>query len=153
MHTAPSVSYPVGRSAFAAGLQAAIVLAGLAAAAAWSVQSSTFGWRQGLAFGAVLVGAALATLAWLRSPTGTLHWDGNGWNWQEGRQTGPGDPEPALDLQSRMLVKWRPAAGRARWLWLEKQSAPAHWDALRRAVYSRARAPVPRAGEPPAAEQ
>jgi hypothetical protein len=58
-----------------------------------------------------------------------------------------------LDLQSRMLLRWRGEGGPARWLWLERASDASHWDALRRAVYSRASTHVPAAGKPPAAEQ
>ncbi|HYE41575.1 MAG TPA: hypothetical protein VEB23_16685 [Ramlibacter sp.] len=163
MHAAPSVTYPVGRSAFAARLQAALGLLGLAAASAWAWQSPSFGWRQALAFGGVLAGAALAFTSWRRSPAGHLRWDGEAWQWEEGASSTPGRPETALDLQSAMLLRWRPQAGRALWLWVERASDASHWDALRRAVYSRASASIPAfpesgkapptAGQPPAAEQ
>lgn len=153
MHAAPSVTYPVGRSAFAARLQAVPCLLGLAAAIAWSLQSPSFGWRQALAFASVLACAALAWGAWRRSPAGDLRWDGTAWQWEEGAACAPGQPELALDLQSAMLLRWRPDAGRALWMWVERASDASHWDALRRAVYSRASTPVPPAGQPPAAEQ
>jgi toxin CptA len=153
MHAAPSVSYPVGRSAFAAGLYALAALAGLAVASAWSVQSGTFGWRQALAFGAVATCGLLALAAWQRSPAGVLRWNGLDWSWEERGLAGAGHPEIAFDLQNRILLRWQPETGRVRWLWLESARDPAHWEALRRAVYSRASAPVPPAGEPPPAEQ
>jgi hypothetical protein len=153
MHAAPSVSYPVGRSAFAARLYAAAGLAGLGVAVAWSVQSDTFGWRQGLTLLTVAACGLLASAAWQRSPTGVLRWTGDGWSWEEGGLAGAGHPEIAFDLQNRMLLRWQPETGRVRWLWLESARDPAHWEALRRAVYSRASAPVPPAGEPPPAEQ
>ena len=66
-------------------------------------------------------------------------------------------------LQSVLLLRWRSDTGRIRWFWLERKSDVSHWDALRRAVYSRASAPIPAfpargkepppAGPPPAAEQ
>ena len=162
MHAAPSVSYPVGRSAFAAGLYGALALLGLLAVSAWALQSPT-GWRPLAGFAAVLATAALAWLGWRRAPSGTLRWDGALWHWEEPGAVCTGQPELALDLQSRMLLRFRPDAGGARWLWLERASAPSHWDALRRAVYSRASAPIPAfpqggkepppAGKPPAAEQ
>jgi hypothetical protein len=153
MHAPPSVTYPVGRSPFAAWLYALAGLAGLGVALAWSVQSDTFGWRQALALAAVFACASLAAAAWRRSPTGVLRWDGLGWTWEEGAFAGAGRPEIALDLQNRMLLRWQPGGGRVRWLWVERASDPAHWEALRRAVYSRASTPVPPAGEPPPAEQ
>ena len=163
MHAAPSVTYPVGRSAFAAWLCALAALAGLAVAIAWSVQSGAFGWRQVLAFAAVFACGGLALTAWRRSPTGVLRWDGAGWSWEEGTLVAGGHPEIALDLQNRLLLRWQPETGRVRWLWLESARDPAQWEALRRAVYSRASAPdptfpptgkeTPPAGEPPTAEQ
>lgn len=153
MHAAPSVTYPVGRSRFAALLVGTLQGLGLAAATLWAVLAPGFGWRQAAAFAAVLVFGSLAWIAWLRSPSGLLQW-GARWQWQAGGTTWAGDVECALDLQSRMLLRFRPEAGRPRWLWVERKSDPSHWDALRRAVYSRASLPLPEAGKPPpAAEQ
>ena len=164
MHSAPSVSYPVGRSPFAAWAGVLLSGAGLLVATAWSLQTAALGWRQAAAFALVFACAAFAHAAWRRSHTGVLQWDGLGWTWQdEGGCTGAGQPEIALDLQSRLLLRWLPEGGGVRWLWVERQSAPSHWDALRRAVYSRASAPIPAfphgakesppTGKPPAAEQ
>lgn len=162
MHSAPSVSYPVGRSAFAGRAALALGAAGLAVIALWSLQAP-FGWRQLAALAALLACAGLAWDAWRRSPAGLLRWDGLEWTWEESGLAAAGQPELALDLQSRLLLRWRPEQGGARWLWLERESAASHWDALRRAVYSRANAPIPAfsrggkerqpAGKPPAAEQ
>jgi toxin CptA len=151
MHAAPSVSYPVGRSAFAGALLALLLGAGLAAVVAFTVQSQAFGWRQALAWVALASGGVLAALSWLHSTRGLLRWDGLAWQWEEGGSAGVGQPEIALDLQSRLLLRWRAEGGPPRWLWLEQASAPSHWEALRRAVYSRASA-LP-TGPPPAAEQ
>ena len=153
MHAAPSVSYPVGRSAFALALVVLLTALGLAVAVAWTLQSDHAGWRQALAFAAVAACGAAAVLAWWRSPTGVLRWDGAAWWWEEGGEGRSGRPEIALDLQNRLLLRWQPEAGRVRWLWAERARDFAHWDALRRAVYSRASTPVPPAGEPPTAEQ
>ena len=153
MHAAPSVTYPVGRSAFAAQVLAGAALAGLAAACAWAWQSDAFGWRQGLAFAALTACSALAAATWRRTPAGVLCWDGLAWTSEEGGAVGSGRPEVALDLQSRLLLRWSADGAPTRWYWVERLSAPAHWEALRRAVYSRASTPLPPAGEPPAAEQ
>jgi hypothetical protein len=154
MHAPPSVTYPVGRSAFAGAAIAAVAAAGLLGACAWTLQSSVFGWRQLAGFAAVAACAGLALLAWWRSPRGTLRWDGLAWQWEEGGQVAAGRPDIALDLQSRLLLRWRGDGSGARWLWLERKSDVSHWDALRRAVYSRASTPpVAPAGPPPAAEQ
>ena len=143
MHAAPSVTYPVGRSAFAGALLLAPALAGLAVAILWTVQSHAPGWRQALAFACGAAAAAFAAAAWVRSPAGRLHWTGAGWQWEEGAGPRPGQAVLALDLQSRMLLRWRGDDAAVRWLWVERASDPSHWDALRRAVYSRASAPIP----------
>jgi toxin CptA len=152
MHSAPSVNYPVGRSPFAARVAALLVLAGLACALAWSLLAP-LGWRQTLAFAAVAAGAGLARRGWLRAARGLLRWDGLAWAWEEGDRSAPGRPEVALDFQSRLLVRWREEGGGAGWLWLERASDPPRWEALRRAVYSRASAQGPVDGHPPAAER
>ena len=152
MHGAPSVSYPVGRSAFAGRVVAALVLTGLGAVLAWAFQAPA-GWRQAAGLATVLASGAFALLAWWRSPAGLLRWDGTGWTWEEGARVSTGRPELALDLQDRLLLRWRGDEGSGRWLWLEGASDGSHWDALRRAVYSRASTPVHAAGKPPAAEQ
>ncbi|QJW85046.1 hypothetical protein HK414_20465 [Ramlibacter terrae] len=139
----------MGRSRFALGVLAFGWAAGLAPASLWTVQADAAGWRQALAFGAVAVAGALAAAAWLRSPHGRLAWDGGGWRWEEEG----GRPEIALDLQSRMLLRWRSDAGAVRWLAPERNAAPAHWDALRRAVYSPASTDAPHGAAPPVARR
>src|SRR5262245_42496411 len=141
MHAAPSVNYPVGRSAFALALAAGFTALGLLVAVAW-LRSADAGWRQALAFGAVAACGAAAASAWWRSPAGLLRWDGVDWSWEEGGEMRSGHPGIALDLQNRMLLRWQPETGRVRWLWLERARDSAHWDALRRAVYSRAAPPA-----------
>ena len=138
MHAAPSVSYPVGRSRFAAGLLSLLWLAGLAAVVAWTLSEPAAGWRQGLALVLVLACGLFALAAWRRSPAGTLAWDGGAWNFAERGQRPGGRIELRIDLQARLLLAWVPAQGRTRHLWLERNAAPERWDALRRAVYSRA---------------
>lgn len=152
MHSAPSVSYPVGRSAFALRLAAALALLGLGAVAAWTWQAATPGWRQAVGLAAVILAGAAAWRAWLASPRGVLRWTGGEWAWDEGGQVVTGAVALALDLQSHLLLRWD-GAGAARWFWLERSAAPADWDALRRAVYSRASLAAPQQGTPPAAER
>ena len=84
MHAAPSVSYPVGRSAFAGRLYALAALLGLAVAVLWCLQSPDINWRHALVLATVLVAAACARHGWRASPCGTLRWDGAAWQWEEG---------------------------------------------------------------------
>ncbi|QDL38879.1 hypothetical protein [Rhodoferax sediminis] len=151
MHSAPSVSYPVGRSrvwALALGLA---WLGGALLTGAWCAQADSVGWRQWLAVACVLAGAGVALAGWLASPLGELQWDGVGWCWLA---RGAGGEQVAglltvhLDLQRCLLIHLRGAGCGRRWLWLEQRREPARWDDLRRAVYSRARAAADEARAP-----
>ena len=152
MHGAPSVSYPVGRSAW---LGLLIALAWMAAALAWAA----WAW-QGASPVRLAVGAAATTAAgawaacwWWRLPDGLIEWDGGSWRWSPAG-AGPeaaGRVSPALDAQSALLLRWHAQEGHRAWLWTERSRLPARWDALRRAVYSRADAGALPGAEPPTA--
>ena len=151
MHAAPPVTYPVARSPRAALLVLLASGAGLAALAAWLVQSDSPGWRQGLAGAVWLVATAWATIAWALSPRGSIAWSGTDWCWTPaGAPRGrAGELALALDFQSFFLARWEPPGGGGVWLWLERQGDPARWNALRRAVYSRARIAAPQGATRP----
>jgi toxin CptA len=154
MHAAPSVSFPVGRSAFAGRALAVLSLLGAVAIVGWCLQADAPGWRHAAAIGALVACDILAAIGWWRSPQGELRWDGLAWQWDEGGRVFAGRPELALDLQARLLVRWRGQGSAARWLSLERKSAPSHWDALRRALYSPASGtPAPPPAHSPPAEQ
>ncbi|MBX3586572.1 MAG: hypothetical protein KF796_08000 [Ramlibacter sp.] len=139
MHNAPSVTYPVGRSRFSAGLMAIVWCAGLAATGAWALQAGETGWRLGLMVAVVLLSGGWALHAHHTAPAGLLRWDGQAWSWRgPAPQDEAGQPVVALDLQRWLLLRW--TGGRhSRWFWLARASAPAQWRALRRAVHARAR--------------
>ncbi|MFT4269322.1 MAG: hypothetical protein QM586_19230 [Xenophilus sp.] len=143
MRSAPAVSYPVGRSRFAAGLFLALWLGGAGGAGLWWLQAGGSGWRPALLAAALVLSALAAGTGWVRVPPGPLHWDGAHWSLgPDGEALRMAAAVVGLDLQRVLLVRLA-AAGRApRWLWLERAWAPGRWDALRRAVYCR----------PPAAE-
>jgi toxin CptA len=149
MHSAPSVTYPVGRCHFEALLMAAAWLAGAASLAAWIVHAPGASWRPLLAAALLAATAAVAIRHWRGAAEGQLAWNGEAWHLDAAGGSSPGRVEAVLDLQNRLLVRWLPAeAGeRARaWSWLERKRAPAHWDALRRTVYSPARTDAPPGG-------
>jgi toxin CptA len=151
MHSAPSVSYPVGRSYFAAGLLLAIWLSGAACVALWSVQVRPPGMQLGASVLLVLAVGLCAAWNWWRAPQGDLSWDGENWNWPAVGQGGTGSPEVSLDLQHWLLLRW--TGGHApRWLWLERAGRTERWEDLRRAVYSRARPQALRQHQPAAAK-
>ena len=152
MHGAPAVSYPVGRCRFAGWLLAVAWLAGAAACGAWAWQVDGPAWQRALAAGLLVLAGAAALRSALLAPQGILAWTGASWRWQAEGQAQAGSPTRALDLQRWLLVHWTADAGGTAWLWLEQRSAPADWDALRRAVYSRARPEAPGAPQPPMAK-
>jgi len=140
------VRCPVTRSGTAGIALATVIAASAVVIAAW--------WKSGspadglspvfLGFGLWSVTAALAALAWLRSPRGVLEWDGAQWWWTPaGTALSVACQKPPtvhLDLQRFLLVSVFPE-GRRTWLALEKRQAPQRWSAFRRAVYSPARPP------------
>ncbi|MBI5279380.1 MAG: hypothetical protein HY854_23310 [Burkholderiales bacterium] len=138
MHGAPSVSYPVARCRFALAVAALLWALGAGALAAWARQSAVAPSLLAAAVGVWAAAGALAAVSWLRSPAGELRWTGSEWTF---RGVPAGAPEVAVDLQRWLLVRLA-GGGRHAWLWLERGQG-ADWDALRRAVYSRASAKVP----------
>lgn len=155
MHSAPSVEYPAGRSAFQARLDASLALAWLGMQAAWWIS---------------LEGAALPGGWWFSGLVGLLAWLALNWRaraavrgrlcWEPAARRQAGlPPQPgampgswiwrseayrhgtelaslrwSIDLQHRVLLHLRNAAGVGWWVWLERDSAPADWQALREAL-------------------
>lgn len=155
MQNAPSVSYPVGRSAFWGGVLLLLGLAGLLNLALWwwllGPQQRGEPAQQGWLAGGLLfcvVWAAWAQLGWRYSPVGRLQWDAlaqavrgeraaGAWRWHSDAFR-DGAPllgvSVVLDLQSRLLLRLVDPDGRLRWLWAERWSDPQRWHALRQAL-------------------
>lgn len=155
MHGAPSVSYPVGRSAFQGLLLVLAWGAGALAWAAWAWLGAASPSRLAAGLAASVLPGAWAARWWWRQPVGWLSWDGSGWTWSPGdgedRPAGvAGALDAALDLQSALLLRWR-GQGPPSWFWAERRRLPARWVAMRRAVYSRADADALPGAEPPSA--
>ena len=154
MYNAPSVSYPVGRSAFYGWCLVGIGLAGWLA---WGSLHAMVHWGQAApltdvqsAFGLLICGGwtAVAVWQWRQSPQGQLHWDAGGmpavrdarpglWRWQPAGRTRSLDVARVrlvLDGQAHCLLRMEcPGAG-ARWLWVDARQDPRRWDDLRRAL-------------------
>jgi toxin CptA len=148
MHSAPSVSYPVGRSRFAAAFLLLIWLGAAAATGLWGAQLQAASWRLGAAALVLAATGLWAAWNWCHAPAGTLAWDGDAWNWSEHSRTQPAEPIVSLDLQRCLLLRCRTGES-TRWLWLERGWRTERWDDLRRALYSRARPQALRLDEPP----
>jgi hypothetical protein len=151
MHSAPLVSYPVGRSRYAAALLLLAWLLGAAVIALWWLQSPSPGWRlSGASF--VLAAAGIgAAWNWWHCVPGVLAWDGEAWCWSEARGERAGAIEVSLDLQHCLLLRWT-SGDASHWFWLERAGSAERWDDLRRAVYSRAKLEALPDGRPPAAK-
>ena len=144
MHNAPSVTYPVGRLFLERAVTLALV--GLALAATVTmVVAQPWGWGPAL----TLCSGLLAWAVQRRSPwlsSGDLSWDGKEW-WLSREVASPaGRIRVEWDLQGFLLLRFeplteevshRPWVAGGQWVWLARQSDPATWADLRRAVYCR----------------
>lgn len=144
MHSAPSVSYPVGRSRLLGLLLFAVWLGGVAAAGALASAPGAL-WRSALVAATAVLAGLAAGRWWWRSAQGQLQSDGLRWAWLP--HTGAG-AQPLgmltvhLDVQRALLVRGEQPGAAPLWLWLEQGAAPGRWDDLRRAVYSPASPPA-----------
>src|SRR2546421_10055169 len=107
MHSAPAVSYPVARSALAGIAMLAVWLTGAAGMALWILHGGPAPVIALSAVGAALAIGAIVLRAWLRSPAGTLAWDGESWSWTTRVGSQSGKPEVALDAQRVLLLRWQ----------------------------------------------
>jgi hypothetical protein len=139
MHRAPALSFPVGRSRFLGALVVSTAPAGTLVGVLWYAGAAPSPWRHWLF---VLVSLAVFVMAfetWRKAPSGILAWDGRSWNW-----TGACAPTVVsghlavhLDLQFCLMLSLRPGSGARIWLCPERRQDVLHWNALRRAVFSR----------------
>lgn len=136
MHSAPAVSYPVGRSTMRTLMYVLPALLAALGCGAWAWQSAS---PDIVRIPVLLLGGlvlAQAVRAALQPPQGQLIWDGQSWRWDTVAGTELGSVHARLDGQQRLLLEFRPLQGRAIWLWLECGEAPLIWSDLRRAVYA-----------------
>ena len=136
MHSAPAVTYPVGRSRFYGALVAVVALVSVAVGVLWLDHPGARGWRSWLyalsALGMVFV------VGWraFRSPRGSLHWDGEGWTWTTARLPMRATVHLHADFLFCLVLGLRTEDGKHCWLWPERSHDPIRWSALRRAVFS-----------------
>ncbi len=137
MHSAPAVSYPVGRCHIQAWLTGALWGLGALVCALWILAAGQVAWPQALALLVWAAGGMLAWRDWQRAPAGTLRWDGQQWAWLSPADSQAGSVQQALDAQRWLLLTFHPQGGRPRWLWLTQEADPTRWQALRRALVAR----------------
>lgn len=138
MHSAPAVSYPVGRSRFQGWLVLLTALVSALTLLTWTGQADAVTARH-LAAGVVwLASTGLAAWHGWHSPTGVLSWDGIGWSWNCANCRLAVVPDVTLDLQTCLLLRLHAGAGLAGlWVWPEQRASPQRWLALRRAVFGK----------------
>ncbi|AMM25539.1 hypothetical protein [Variovorax sp. PAMC 28711] len=145
MHSAPSVTYPVGRSRYATRLLALIWAAGACCAGAACYSLDHVGWRGLLLVASTVLAGAAALGSLIKAPVANLAFDGQRWSLSGEPSQQIADAIVVLDFQVLLLVRLDVPRASARWLWLERRAQPAIWHDVRRALYSRAPSAVERA--------
>ncbi len=140
MHSAPAVTYPVGRSSFQVWLLCLTGLASVLVGLLWQYQGGPIGWRHGLYALTAVVCGFFAFRAWRLTPDGNLRWDGQTWSCTARQLSVSGMVTVHFDLQFCMVLSLRSGDADRIWLWPERRRDPVRWNALRRAVYSHAAA-------------
>lgn len=135
MHRPPAVAWNVIFSRWQKYLVTSLVLfAGLA----WAVFTVGQGWGvTSLALLlALLVAVLLSAMAQRNAPIGQLRWDGEHWYWIADQDLTVRNMVLVMDFQLMMLLQVTFDKGQRHWFWLDADSKPSHWIALRRAIVS-----------------
>ena len=146
MHSAPSVSYPVGRFVGWCALQvtSVLLLAGVAMVLTWQAQHGLL--PVSVIGSAGLLSAVWLWRAWCAAPAGVLAWaqsrdgrSGGAWFWRT-------DDTDAIErvvelsvmllLQDHMCLSIQVAGQGRRTVWLSAASAPARWHGMRQALWA-----------------
>ena len=139
MHSAPSVSYPVGRSRNAERVLLISWGLGVCAVSIACVRTPSIGWREGLL---LLTAIGAGIMAWIGAirhlASADLIFDGQHWTASGKAPIQTARASVALDLQFLLLVCLSQSGRTRRWIWLDRNAMPARWPDLRRALYSRA---------------
>jgi hypothetical protein len=134
MHSAPAVSYPVGRSSIQVLVFLAPGLLGGVVLAAWVMHGGQSASVHGVALLLWLLTSLPVFHALRQTASGMLRWDGQQWTWEAGNHRLAGRTLRRLDWQAVLLLEFRSADGATLWLWPERRTAPLRWDDLRRAL-------------------
>ncbi|MEO8023257.1 hypothetical protein [Polaromonas sp.] len=142
MHSAPPVTYPMGRSHFQGLALLALWVAGATALVLWWRIAQSVDWRLWVMLAGVLAFGLAAGRGWKNSPVGHLRWDGQDWCWEsQGYRSGMPARHltVALDLQRSLLLRLENHDHATLWLWASRSAMPERWLDLRCAVHSRRR--------------
>lgn len=157
MHCAPSVSHPVGRSAFVGWFLLAVALCGLTVHVIWTMSEQSMGTGAFQALSGALWGGLLlhAVWRWWRMPTGTLTWQPvsspdavsnssaapTGWWWCSAAypdRVSLSNLQVTLRLNNLVVLRWRLVTGRVFWVCVQRQEGNLAWHALQRALTAHA---------------
>lgn len=137
MHSAPSVSFPLGRSRFGLAIVLLLIMSGAAAQTAWMLQSQSLGFVHMLGCLIWSIGATLALRYWVNTQSGELAWTGANWIWTAQHASGEVSAKLVFDFQSILLLRLIFPEGASYWFWVQQNAAPARWLDLRRALVNR----------------
>ncbi len=129
------VSYAVHRSGCEAALLGITLLAGWVTQVVWMVTSLGMGVPQISGVLLCLATGGFAAWHWRSGHDGILNWNGTHWNWNCQGATAVVTPEVILDFQQVVLLRLHAVQGYSLWVWPQKNTAPEHWLALRRALF------------------
>lgn len=138
MHPAPAVSFSVLRSRRYLLVCAIFLAVSIAQCASFLLSESGGVWRGLLLLGTSVVAGVAGCVEWFRAPQGVLRWDGRQWYWGTADRDVPCRVWVTLDFQSVVVVRMQLEQGVFQYLWLDEANAPPRWQALRRALLSRA---------------
>jgi toxin CptA len=146
MHSAPSVSYPVGRFVWWAALLLLTLASVVVSALAVSWQAREGAWLVVLVAGAGALSLGVVWRSFQRTPVGFLAWaqgrdvsTPGAWYW---RTDGRDEIEAVVELSVILMLKDHMCvsvrvARQPRWtVWLSGASAPPLWHAMRQAVWA-----------------
>lgn len=138
MHNAPAVSYPVVRSRFQALMLVLLSVTASLVWLLWAVQAPVFNFHHALTAVWMALMYPWVWWQWAQSKTGQLSWSGEPWRWETTAGSEVVSPVPVIDAQVAVLLQLqRPNVTAKEWLWVEQQTQPARWFALRRALMQR----------------
>ncbi|MFM2036964.1 MAG: hypothetical protein RL459_2229 [Pseudomonadota bacterium] len=137
--SAPSVSYPVGRSRFYPTVLCALWLFSVVIAVTWFLQSGRLVWAQGAMAGLLILLGVLFWREGRHQTKASLQWNGQEWVWIGEGEEPISQVSVTFDFQNVMLLTVDSQSGRRRWVWVQGTVSPRLWLPLRRALTAHGR--------------
>jgi len=135
MHSAPSVTYPVRRSAQVRILLLAFWALGVSSVGAWCHYVDSLSARQMVGLAALCLTTFLVWRDVTHVPGGDVHWDGQYWSLHGVSPLRTAQATVHLDFQSWLLLRLKVDRS-VSWVWLARQASPERWHDVRRALFA-----------------